>query len=101
MDKIFMEFEEWYLNKTSKWQQTGIIVDEVGLGKYGHQYWIKLHAENGMGNIILYESNGYYWVDFEAANIAYDDMFLKGGIEFNSMSDLDTYEKEFIDYILY
>lgn len=46
MDKIFMEFEEWYLNKRTKWQQAGII-------------------------------------------------------KFNSMSDLDTYEKEFMDHILY
>ena len=44
-----MEYEEWYLNKTTKWQQTGIIVDEAGLGKYGHQYWIKVHSENGLG----------------------------------------------------
>ena len=93
MDKTFLEFEAWYLYKKTIWQQAGIIVDRAGLGEYGHHYWIELHTENGLGNIVLYESNGYYWVDFEAGNIAYDEMFLKGGIEFDRMSDLDVYEK--------
>ena len=38
----FKQFENWYLNKKIRWEQAGISVDEAGLSKYGHQYWIKL-----------------------------------------------------------
>lgn len=48
----------WYRDKN------GVVIDSAGLREqYGHQYWIKVHTENGLGNIVLYESNGYYWVD--------------------------------------
>lgn len=100
MDRIFKEFEEWYLSKKANWQKSGIIVEKAGLGKYGHQYWINLQAQNGLGHIVLYESNGYYWVDFHAGNYNCNDVFAKSGIEFNCMNDLDTYENEFINYII-
>lgn len=96
MDEIFKRFENWYLNKKIRWEQAGISVDEAGLSKYGHQYWIKLHSECGLGNIILYESNGYYWVDFESGNYNCNDIYQKSGIEFEKMSDLNKYETEFI-----
>lgn len=99
MDEIFIKFETWYLNNKVYWEQKGVFVDESGLGKYGHQYWIKLHSENGLGNIVLYESNGYYWVDFEGGNYDYDIMFQRAGIEFDDTSQLDVYEKELIEHI--
>ena len=99
MDEIFQGFEAWYLNKKISWEQKGVLVDEAGLGKYGHQYFIKLHTENGLGNIILYESNGYYWVDFEGGNYDYDVMFLRSGIEFRNVNELDVHEKELIEHI--
>lgn len=99
MDEIFEKFEDWYLSKKEEWKQAGVLVEEAGLGFYGHQYWIKLHAANGLGQIVLYESNGYYWVDFEGANYYSDDMFLKAGIEFDGMSDLDALEGKLIKFI--
>lgn len=99
MDEIFRGFECWFLNKKTKWEQAGVFVDEAGLGQYGHQYWIKLHSENGLGNIVLHESNNTYWVDFEGGNYDYDVMFLRAGIEFDDVSELDSYEKEFIKHI--
>lgn len=99
MDEIFKKFETWYLNKKIKWEQIGISVTEAGLGEYGHQYWIKLHSKNGLGNIVLYESNRYYWVDFESGSYTHDIMFLKAGIEFENTSELDVYESEFISYL--
>lgn len=100
LDEIFKKFEIWYLNKKIKWEQIGISIDDAGLNGYGHQYWIKLHSENGLGNIVLYESNGYYWVDFESGSFNRDDIFLKSGIEFESMDDLDIYEIEFISHMM-
>lgn len=78
----------------------GISIDKAGLSQYSHQYWIKLHSDNGLGNIILYESNGYYWVDFESGNYTNDDMYIKSGIEFESMSDLNIYENEFLNHMI-
>ena len=99
-NKIFKEFEIWYLSKKTHWEQMGVFVDEADLGQHGHQYWIKMHSENGLGNIVLYESNGYYWVDFESGNYSCDAMFLRTGIEFDEISELDTYEKAFIECII-
>lgn len=99
MDAVFREFETWYLNKKIDWEQKGVLIEEAGLSKYGHQYWIKVHSENGLGNIVLYESYGYYWVDFESGNYDYDGMFQRAGIEFNDVSELDVHAKEFIEHI--
>lgn len=49
----------------------------------------------------MYESNGYYWVDFEGGNYDYDVMFQSTGIEFNDTNELDIYEKDFIKYIMW
>ena len=99
MDKKFLEFEKWYLNKRTKWGKVGIVVDKAGLEEQGHQYLIKLHSQNGIGHIVLNKDNGHYKVDFKDANYDYDVMFLRSGIEFNR-TDLDTYESEFINHIL-
>lgn len=99
MDEIFRKFEVWYLNKKVSWEQKGVVVDKAGLGRYGHQYCIKLHSENGLGNIILYESNGYYWVDFEGGNYDCDIMFMRAGIEFEDVQEMDVHEREFIEHI--
>lgn len=101
MDEIFKQFQNWFLSKKDSWKRNGIIVDEAGLSAFGHQYWIKLHSENGLGNIILYESNGYYWVDFEGGNYNYDVMFQRAGIEFNDIKELDVYEKDFVQHIIW
>lgn len=100
MDEIFKGFEKWYLNKKHRWEQMGIFVDESGLSQYGHQYWIKLHSDMGLGNIVLYESNSCYWVEFESGNYNDDDIYIKSGIEFQNTIDLDKYENEFILNIL-
>ena len=97
MDEKFKMFEKWYLKRKKEWYKRGIYVDESGLSEFGHQYWIKVHSKNGIGNIILYESNGYYWIDFEAGNIDYDNIFCKGNIDFD---DISFYEKEFIKYMI-
>ena len=99
MDKKFKEFESWFLKKKNEWAEKQIVVDKAGIGDYGHQYWIKLHSENGLGNIVLYESNGYYWVDFEGGNYDYDGMFIRSGIDFIDENSLNNIEKEFIEHI--
>lgn len=99
MDEIFNQFQIWVLSKKDIWEQKGIVVDDIKLSELGHQYWIKLHSENGAGHIVLNESNGYYWVDFEGVNYDCDVMFQKAGIEFNNINELDIYEKGFIRHI--
>lgn len=99
MDEIFRKFECWYQNKKIKWEQEGVFIDSAGLGQYGHQYRIKLHSENGLGNIVFYESNGMHWVDFEGGNYDYDVMYVRAGIEFDNVNELDLYENEFINHI--
>lgn len=101
MDMVFQQFHKWFLSKKDTWERTGINVDEAGLSEFGHQYWIKLHSKNGLGNIVLYESNGYYWVDFEGGNYNYDIMFQRAGIEFSDINKLDIYEKDFIKHIMW
>mgnify|MGYP005782480847 FL=1 len=99
MDEIFKQFENWFLSKKDTWKRNDIVVDEAGLSEFGHQYWIKLHSNNGLGNIVLYESNGYYWVDFESGNYDCGIIFQRAGIEFYSINELDIYEKDFIKHI--
>lgn len=99
MDEVFQQFQRWFLSKKAKWELLGIHVDEAGLSTYGHQFWIKVHSDQGLGNIILYESDGDYWVDFECGNYDYDVMFQRSGITFQNIVELDCYEKDFIDHI--
>lgn len=98
-DQMFRDFQVWYLDKKAKWEQKGVVVDKAEYGEYGHQFCIEVRSEKGMGDIVLYESNGYYWVDFEAGNYGCDEMFQRAGIEFENMRDLDVHEEKFIDYI--
>ncbi len=59
--------------------------------------------KSGLGNIVLYESNGYYCVDFEAVNynlnLEENAIFCKGDIEFGNEYNLFRYEQEFIKHI--
>lgn len=100
MDEVFQQFQTWFLGKKAKWELLGIQVDEAGLSKFGHQFWIKMHSAQGLGNIVLYESNGYYWIDFEGGNYDKDVVFQKSGITFQSIDELDRYEKDLIQYIV-
>lgn len=103
MDERFEAFEIWYLKRKAIWEQAGIFVEAAGLSDIAHQYWIKVYSENGLGNIVLYESNGYYWVDFESANynldLETDAIFCKGDIEFENEDDLLSCEQEFVKHI--
>ena len=58
--------------------------------------------KSGLGNIVLYESNGYYWVDFEAVNYNLnleEAIFYKVDIAFENEHNLLGNEEEFIKYI--
>lgn len=99
MDSVFCQFEKWFQSKLSEWAQKGVTVEKFGLGEFGHQYWIKVKCENGLGNIVLHESNGIYWVDFEAGNYDYDVMYIESNISFVDVKELDDYEIEFINHI--
>lgn len=99
MDEIFKQFQSWFISKKDIWKQNGIAVDEAESSEFRHQYWIKLHSEYGLGTIILHESNGRYWVDFEGGNYDYDVMFQRTGIEFNNINELDIHERDLVKQI--
>lgn len=102
MDEKFKAFEMWFLKRKTIWEQKGIFLVEAGLRGVAHQYWIKVYSENGLGNIVLYESNGYYWVDFEAVNYNLnleEAIFYKVDIAFENEHNLLGNEQEFIKYI--
>ena len=94
MDDKFKAFESWYARRKSIWEKRGFLWRTPA-------YWIKVYSENGLGNIVLYESNGYNWVDFESGNynLKENDVFCKSGILFDTEDDLFTYEQEFIKHI--
>lgn len=99
-DEKFKLFENWYLKRKEKWAKKGIFIESAELSEFGHQYWIKIYSQNGLGNIVLYESNHCYWVDFEAGNITSDIMFCKGNLPFDKEDDIALYEKELIEYMV-
>ncbi len=102
IDETFKAFEMWFLKRKTIWKQKGIFLVAAGLSDVAHQYWIKVYSENGLGNIVLYESNGYYWIDFEAVNYNLnleEAIFCKGNIEFGNEHNLLENEQEFIKYI--
>lgn len=93
MDRKFEMFEKWYLSRKDEWAGKGVAMYKAGPGDFGHQYWIKMHSENGFGNIVLYESNGYYWADFEGGNYDFDVLSCRSGIDFTDESGLLIHER--------
>ena len=64
-----------------------------------HHYSINLKCENGLGNIVLFESNGCYWIFLEARNYDYDVMFIRDDIRFTKIQDIDEVVNEMIEHI--
>ena len=101
MDKYFILFEKWFNLKEKDWKRKGIIIDEAILATHAHQYHLKISSEYGIGTISLYESNGLYWVDFEAGNYDYDVMFFRSNITFLGQESISVQEREFVEYMLW
>lgn len=100
MDKIFEKFYQWYKEKESDWNTKGIIIEKEHLEeKRGHHYSIHLKCESGLGNIVLYESNGEYWIYLEAGNYDYDVMFIRDNIKFLVFRDIDGVVADMIEHM--
>ena len=69
MDLIFEQFEKWFKEREPIWNKNSITIEKIHLEtEYGHHYSMNLKCDNGLGNIVLYESNGIYWFMLEAGN---------------------------------
>lgn len=100
MDKKFGQFAQWYREKEYDWNAKGITIEKVHLEvEKGHHYSINLKCENGLGNIVLYESNGEYWVYLEAGNYDYDVIFIRDDIRFSEFHDIDGVVADMIEHM--
>ena len=83
VDEYFIVFEKWYRSKVKEWNADAIYVEKWGLATHAHQYHIELSSKLGLGIISLHESNGFYWVDFEAGVFKDKEMFFRVNIPFS------------------
>lgn len=77
MDKYFVLFKEWFKERENEWKTKGLIIDKATLATYAHQYYLEMSSQYGLGRISLYESNGLYWIDFEAGIMKMIKCFLE------------------------
>ncbi len=98
MDDKFRLFENWFKAQKNRWADIGITVKNITYQKAGkmcyHNYKIELLAGNSKGTIILFESNGIYWVDLECVNFDKDEIFCQSVIDFENISDIADYVKK-------
>lgn len=98
MDDKFNIFENWFKAQKNKWSDMGISVKNASYEKktktYYQHYRIELFAGNSEGTIILFESNGCYWVDLECVNSDKCEIFCKSVIDFESIDDISDHVKK-------
>lgn len=102
MDDKFCSFVHWYQYNKNGWLNKGLILKESYVDdEYRHSYalFFKSNDDLGEGSIILYESNGIYWVDFEAGNFISCEMYIRAGIEFVTQNSLEPYCRQFLEHI--
>ena len=99
-DQVFIQFEKWFKNKEIEWNKEGIFIKEIHYEiEKGHYYRIGVESENGLGNIVLYESNNIYWIDLEAGNYDYDVMFIRSDIRFKKIEDINSLVDEWSEHL--
>ncbi len=101
-DSKFLDFEAWFMRKTEVWKRNGLKLTKTSYIEtpQRHSYYIALENEqDGSAEIVLYESNNIYWVDFEAWNGISDELFVKAGIRYTSSRNLMDVENEFLEYM--
>ena len=101
-DSKFLDFENWFMRKTEVWKQNGLKLTKTSYIEtpQRHSYYIALENEHdGSAEIVLYESNNIYWVDFEAWNGISDELFVKAGIRYTSSRNLMDVENKFLEYM--
>ena len=94
MDNIFLLFENWYQNNKEDWKKKGILL----INSYA--LFFETVDKLGEGQIILYESNEIYWLDFEGANFFEGDIYMKADIRTIDEESLKKYSEEFFNYII-
>ncbi len=103
MDNIFLFFENWYKSNKEDWKKRGILLISSSYEwKTRHSYalFFKTTDKLGEGQIILYESNNIYWLDFEGANFFEGDMYIKADIRTIDEQSLKQYSEEFFNFIM-
>lgn len=103
MDNIFLFFENWYQNKKEDWNKQGISLIKSSYEltvRHSYALFFKTDDELAEGQIILYESNGIYWLDFECANFFEGDIYIKSDIRTIDEKGLKQYSEEFFNYMI-
>ena len=101
MDLIFEQFEKWFKEREPIWNKNSITIEKIHLEtEYGHHYSMNLKCDNGLGNIVLYESNGIYWFMLEAGNYYDDGMFIRDDVRFENIKDINHLVDEMLNYMV-
>lgn len=103
MDNIFLLFENWYQKNKEDWKKKGILLINFSYEltiRHSYALFFETIDKLGEGQIILYESNGIYWLDFEGANFFEGDMYIKADIRTIDEKNLKQYSEEFFDFII-
>ncbi len=103
MDNIFLLFENWYQNNKEDWKKKGILlINSSYEWEMRHSYALFFETADklGEGQIILYESNGIYWLDLEGANFFEGDMYIKADIRTIDEKSLKKYSEEFFNHMI-
>ena len=101
MDLIFEQFEKRFKEREPIWNKNSITIEKIHLEtEYGYHYSMNLKCDNGLGNIVLYESNGIYWFMLEAGNYYDDGMFIRDDVRFENIEDINHLVDEMLNYMV-
>jgi hypothetical protein len=97
MDIVFQVFKKWIESKRELWKEQDLIIDEIVESTHAHQIHINLHSEDGFGHIGMFESNGIYWIEFEAVARKFENFHRY--LEFEKLPCFDNIEQEYICFM--
>lgn len=97
--KLLRLFEEWQINKKNIWKQIGIHINKKYDSPYAVQHHMDVSSAVALGRVSYYESNGYFWVDFEALSLLNQPPFNEGNITFTGEISIEKTVSEFEEYI--
>ena len=100
-DALFADFEKWICKTQNTWESIGLKIESRKYTEtHRHSYTVSFsNNSGGTADITLYESNSFYWVDFECWNGISEEVFVRADIKYTGGSSLDDAEKEFEAYM--
>lgn len=77
----------------------GLEIERVYDSSYANQSHIHFASKYALAHIALYESNDYYWVDFEALSLDDKPAFYRVNITFMDIASIQKELQEFENYM--